>query len=850
VTQVRGEGLCLRSALIVERDIGLSLKAMLCVPCRLPVAYANQFDRLGASFVPIRGGPGRVCLIPLAMQPERAVGTALQLPTDALRLRALYDIQDAVHSSDDEASILTNVCAILARDRPFHGIWMGAAQTDGSVTVLAYAGADEAIFNPRFAARWDASTLGNGAIGQAIRSGHPIVVAGNDPVRAPWIDFPGNRFIKAVAAFPFHLDDTMGAVGIAASDEETFSADEIAFLASAVDFVFATLESARLRRMIFAERDRARRSEGRIGTLWSLAVARGFDLDAQAEAIISEGARALGFEWGAIGHVESEILIVDFVASLEGRRRFYPLDVSLSREAIARGRTFASADLKSDPRHALSAPVLESGLRAFIATPFEVGGRHYVLAFGSSRPLEDDIDRDDLSYVDLLASFFSAALRQRDDAVKIRHLQNHDMLTGLPNRERFHERLDEVVARASRSDERFAVVSVDLDHFHQTIDEVRVVTADEVIAELGRRLNKVMHSGQEIFRGAGDSFTVIIPNLESPEQADRVARAVLAAIELPFHTEYSSFMVSASLGMAIFPDDGLSTQSLVSAVTAALQRAKVGGTSELRFFASDLDERLSRRRTFMRELEGAVERDELVLHYQPWIDLHSGAVTGAEALVRWRHPVRGLIMPDDFIGLAEEGDAIFAIGNWVFRQAAHFSALCVERGLPLVTSINLSARQLGDTHLLETIGDAIARARIDPRSLELEITETFAVRDPSAAHALLEELRRLGLRVALDDFGIGHSSLSMLKHLPVDIIKIDKAFVRGLPESPSDAAIATAILSLARSISTEVRAEGIEKPAQAEWLTAGGCHSAQGFWLARPLAQKTFLDWMEERTHR
>jgi EAL domain-containing protein (putative c-di-GMP-specific phosphodiesterase class I) len=377
---------------------------------------------------------------------------------------------------------------------------------------------------------------------------------------------------------------------------------------------------------------------------------------------------------------------------------------------------------------------------------------------------------------------------------------------------------------------------------------MQVVTADEIIAELGRRLNKIMHGGAELFRGPGDSFTIIIPNLESPEQVDRLARSFLAAIELPFLTEHSSFMVTASLGMAIFPEDGDRGQSLISAAMAALQRAKLDGESELRFFAGDLDERLSRRRVFIRELEGAVERDELVLHYQPWIDLHTGSITGVEALVRWRHPLRGLIMPDDFIGLAEESDAIFPIGNWVFRQAAHFSALCLERGLPLVVSINLSARQLGDPRLLETIGDAIARASVDPRSLELEVTETFAVRNPEAARLLLEELRRIGLRVALDDFGIGHSSLSMLKHLPVDIIKIDKAFVRGLPDSLSDAAIATAILSLAKSISTEVRAEGIEKPAQAEWLTAAGCHTAQGFWLARPLAQKAFFDWMEERT--
>lgn len=780
------------------------------------------------------------------MQTERAVASKVRTPTDALRLRAFYDVQDALQAYDDEKSVLTNVCKILARDRTLHALWVGSAQTDGSVAFMAGATID-GTRAPTCRSRWDGTPLGGGAMGQAIRVGHPVVIAGNDPARRPWLDARPKHTTNAYAAFPFHLDDTIGAVGISASDLNAFTDDEVSFLTSVIDFVFSTLESSRLRTMIFSERDRARRSEGRIATLWSLAVTTGFDLDAQAEALISEGARALGFEWGAIGHAESEILVVDFVASLEGRRRAYPLDVSLSREAIAQGRTFASADLTLDARYALSPAVLESGLRAFTAQPFVVGIRSYVLAFGSSQPLDRGVEQDDLSYVELLVSFFSAALRQRDDAMKIRYLINHDQLTGLSNRERFYERLDEMVGRAAYIDERFALLSVDLDRFRQTIDDVAGVTADEIIAELARRLNRMMQAGQELFRGSGDSFTVVIPNLESPEQADRLARDVLAAIELPFHTEHSTFKVTASLGMAIFPDDGRSAQALFSAASAALQRAKVEGESELRFFSSELDERLSRRRSLIRELQGAVERDELVLHYQPWVDLKSGAITGVEALVRWRHPLRGLIMPDDFIMLAEESDAIFTIGNWVFRQAAHFSAMCLERGLPLVVSVNLSARQLGDPHLVETIRDAIARASVDTRSLELEVTETFAVDDPAAAHVLLGSLRRLGLRIALDDFGIGHSSLSMLKHLPLDIMKIDKAFVSGLPEEPNDSAIARAILSLAQSIAIETRAEGIEKASQAHWLREAGCHSAQGFWLARPLPQKAFFDWMEGR---
>lgn len=777
------------------------------------------------------------------MQAERAVGPPIHTHTDALRLRALYQIQSALNfSTEDENTVLSQVCDILARDRPFYSLWVGAAQPDGSVAMLAAATIDK-DYTPSYSARWDATPLGSGAVGRAIRTGAPVVVHEDDPARAPW----RNETVKTYAAIPFHLDNTMGAVCIG-GERGAFTGDEMTFLASAVEYVFGALESARLRSMIFAERDRARRSEGRIATLWSLAVPSGFDLEEQAETLICEGARALGFEWGAIGHVESEILVVDFVASLEGRRRFFPLDVTLGREAIARGKTFASADLTADPHFALSVAVVENGLRSFTATPFTVGNRSFVLVFGSSQPLDRAIERDDLSYIDLLASFFSAALRQRDDAMKIRYLQHHDPLTGLPNRERFHERIDEIVSRAEYEDDpRFAIVCVDLDRFRQTIEEIRVVTADEIIAEIGRRLTRVMHAGQELYRGPGDSFQIVLPNLESPEAIDKLAREILAAIQLPFHTENTTFTVTASLGMAIFPADGRTAQALVSAATAALQRAKRDGESELRFFSSDLDERLSRRRRFMRELGGAAERDELVLHYQPWMDLAANEVTGVEALVRWRHPLRGMVMPDEFITLAEESDAIFTIGNWVLRQAAHFAALCADRGLPLTVSINLSARQLGDPQLVATTRDAIQRASVDPRSIELEVTETFAMSNPSAANALLDALRTFGLRIALDDFGIGHSSLSMLKHLPVDIIKIDRAFVKGLPDEQSDSAIAHAILALAKSIATETRAEGIEKLSQASWLRAAGCHSIQGFWLARPLAQSALFEWMEGR---
>jgi EAL domain-containing protein (putative c-di-GMP-specific phosphodiesterase class I) len=238
------------------------------------------------------------------------------------------------------------------------------------------------------------------------------------------------------------------------------------------------------------------------------------------------------------------------------------------------------------------------------------------------------------------------------------------------------------------------------------------------------------------------------------------------------------------------------------------------------------------------------------LHYQPWIDLSDYGVGGCEALVRWEHPRLGLVEPDDFITLAEETDLIHEVGRWVFAQAARTAAASAKSGSPLVIAINLSARQFTNPDLIGELKDAINASGADPHTLEVEITESFTMRDPMRAAAVLTTLREMGLRIALDDFGIGHSSLGYLKHLPVDIIKIDRSFVNGIPREAADAAIARAVIALAQSIRCEARAEGVESHDQALWLAAAGCRTAQGFWISRPLPQADLQDWLRERKAR
>ena len=777
---------------------------------------------------------------------------ATGLPTDAERLRIIYAIQRMLSAADDEAKLVCEACEVLASSGLYLMVGIGVAEPDGSVSTIASSGNGPELFQAEnLLARWDATPLGNGVIGQAIRTGLPTTMPTSAAAWDPWRASAGPA-VRSVAAFPFGLDDTVG-VFIVQSSASKFVSEEIELISGLAHDVGRTLENLRMRVLLAAERDRARRSEERLAALWKLTITRDFDLDSQAQAIISEGVATLGFDWGTIGRVEGETLFLNFVVNELERPRAgeaIPLGSALSGDAIAAGRTVIWDDLRADARLRDTVPVIERGLRAFTATPFYVSGRLYVLNFGANNRTRRPLIDDDRSYIDLLVAFFSRALQRRDDEAQIRYLRNHDPLTGLPNRERFLERLDAHIERAQRSHTRFALFNLDVDRFRATIEDYGAQFADEVIAELGRRLSKLMLEGQELFRNSGDSFTILFPELAAPEQADSLARTAVEAVAIPLHAGEHEITISASVGMALFPDDGTSSHALTMAAATALTRAKRDSKREVRFFSRDLDDRLSRRRRLIDELQGAASRGELVLHYQPWIDLSDYGVGGCEALVRWEHPRLGLVEPDDFITLAEETDLIHEVGRWVFQQAARTAAQAAQNGSPLVIAINLSARQFTNPDLIGELRDAISSAGTDPHTLEVEVTESFTMRDPMRAAAVLTTLREMGLRIALDDFGIGHSSLGYLKHLPVDIIKIDRSFVNGIPREAADAAIARAVIALAQSIRCEARAEGVESHDQALWLAAAGCRTAQGFWISRPLPQAELTNWLRERRPR
>jgi len=423
------------------------------------------------------------------------------------------------------------------------------------------------------------------------------------------------------------------------------------------------------------------------------------------------------------------------------------------------------------------------------------------------------------------------------DERRIRHLANHDALTGLPNRSAFSELLNAARESARRRGRSLAVMFVDLDRFKVINDTLGHEAGDEVLCEVARRLRHTLRASDVVARLGGDEFVVMIPELDAAPQAEAAARKVLGSLVPPMVVDGRELSLTASIGICLYPQDGEDEQALMKNADAAMYRAKESGKNNYKFHHPATDRRSLERLAMETSLRRALERREFFLHYQPRLSLATGAVTGVEALARWRHPELGVVPPGEFIALAEETGAIHDIGRWVLEAACAQAAQWRDAGLPPVrVAVNISARQFGADNLLAQVEAALAASGLAPQSLELEITESVVAQSVERAAQILAGIRALGVRVAIDDFGTGYSSLSQLKRFPIDTIKIDRAFVAELPHNPDDAAIARAIIALGRSLRLVVVAEGVETAQQHAFLRAHGCDELQGYLLSRPLS--------------
>jgi diguanylate cyclase (GGDEF)-like protein len=431
---------------------------------------------------------------------------------------------------------------------------------------------------------------------------------------------------------------------------------------------------------------------------------------------------------------------------------------------------------------------------------------------------------------------------------QLRHLATHDALTGLPNRVLLDDRLEQAIVHAERDQQRFAVLVLDLDRFKFINDSLGHRAGDELLNQVARRLQGIVSKVDTVARIGGDEFVLVLGSAAERRDAEAVALRTIEALKQPIRISGVDLHISTSIGISFYPTDATWSENLIAYADAAMYCAKQRGRNNVQFFEPGMDTATRDRVKLESDLHIAVAQQQFELHYQPKVDTATDYFHSAEALIRWQHPERGTIMPENFIPLAEDCGLINAIGEWVLREACRQCKAWQREGLPpLRVAVNVSSSQFRQGNLLAVIHRALNDAGLDPRCLELELTESAVMTNPEESASILEKLNSMGVLVSVDDFGTGYSSMSYLRRFPIDKLKIDRGFVKDLMTRADDASIVQAIISLAHSLRLKVVAEGVETPEQLDSLKSMGCDQYQGFHFSPPLSATDFGALMRRR---
>ena len=481
-----------------------------------------------------------------------------------------------------------------------------------------------------------------------------------------------------------------------------------------------------------------------------------------------------------------------------------------------------------------------------------------LMAFGACAPFEKDLLRQDGTSVPIL---FGAALHEEEIACfvvdlsqnkqtqeKLNHLAYHDALTDLPNQVLFKDRLKQAIALSRRSDQLQAVLLLNLDRFKTINDSLGYTAGDRLLQSVAQRLTSCVRESDTVARFGGDEFAILLTQIPRAQDATNVARAIKQTLDQAFLFEDQEIFVSSSIGISLYPQDGRDTAGLLKNAGAALDRAKVQGGNNFQFYTAGGTTRALKQLVLESNLRPGLERSEFVVHYQPQVDIRGFHLVGMEALIRWQHPSLGLLYPKDFVPLAEESGLIITLGDWVMRTACAQNKLWQDAGLtPLTLSVNFSARQFQQPTFITDVEQILKESNLDPRWLELELTESSIMKDPEEAIEKLHELKLMGIKVAIDDFGTGYSSLNYLKRFPIDTLKIDKTFVSDVCKDPHDTAIVRAIINLGHALDLTVIAEGVETKEQLQYLSALECDVVQGFLFSKALSAAAFEELLVEQ---
>jgi diguanylate cyclase (GGDEF)-like protein/PAS domain S-box-containing protein len=462
---------------------------------------------------------------------------------------------------------------------------------------------------------------------------------------------------------------------------------------------------------------------------------------------------------------------------------------------------------------------------------------------GSEIPIEDSVSpiHDREGRVTGAVIVFSDVSAARALTLQMAHSAQHDFLTGLPNRMLFNDRVSQAIILAPRHAKKVGVLFLDLDGFKHINDSLGHPVGDKLLQSIASRLVHCVRGSDTVSRQGGDEFVVLLSEVDRSEDAAITARKMLQTVAEPHSIDQHDLHVTTSIGLSVFPDDGHDAETLIKNADTAMYQAKENGRQSYQFFKPAMNVRAVERQSIEESLRRALEREEFALRYQPKVNLRTGEITGAEALIRWTHPTRGPVSPAQFIPVAEDCGLIVPIGNWVLREACKQARAWLDAGLSLGTmAVNISAMEFRHDNFLESVFAILGETGLGPKSLELELTESVLMKRAESAASVLHTLKARGVQVAVDDFGTGYSSLSYLRKFPVDALKIDQSFVREITIVPEDTSIVTAIISMARSLKLRVVAEGVEKLAELEFLQAHQCEEAQGYYFSRPVLPEEF----------
>lgn len=708
---------------------------------------------------------------------------------------------------------------------------------------------------------------GQGIIGSSVRTRRPSVINDymHDPRSAHWHAKAVEDGTRAAASFPLLRagQEPIGVLLFLAPEEDTFTPDLVellARLAENVSFALDNFERAEEKARTEAQKERLTRMFAALSAtneaiMRAKSRAELFDLVCLAA---SNGAKFTSTTIALASADSDQLKIVASAGPSSDTTRNVRLSVDPERPegkgmagtAFRTRQPCISNDYLNDQRvSAFHAIVRGDGARSGAALPLVV----HDLAVGVMIYMSTESETFTAEFVELLqrlADNVAFAMENFDRAdeknkadERIEYLASHDSLTDLPNRETFNGLLREAIDAAQRHDQRFAVLFIDLDRFKVINDSLGHEAGDLLLLEVANRLRGALRASDVVARLGGDEFVVILDQCGDIDNVQHIATGLLAALAEPMELAGHECHTTASIGIAMYPANGSDAQTLTKNADMAMYLAKEDGKNGYRFFSKEVKTQSIERLSLESALRRALEREQFSLNYQPKVDMETGQITGVEALLRWTHPDLGNVSPAQFIPLAEETGLIVPIGRWVLNEACAQAMAWQRRGLlPLSMAVNLSPRQFADEHLLQDVDEALAASGMSPVLLQLEVTESMMMRNVGRALKVLDAIQSRGIRLAIDDFGTGYSSMSLMKHFPIDTIKIDRSFVRDLPQDSEDQAIAQAIISMGKALGMTVVAEGVENAEQEAFLRTHGCDEMQGFLISKPLPARQIAE--------